>query len=75
MIFAEYQYLKKNYKLYQKTIQKIKLREEDLQKWIDKTESHYRKLSTDHKNEFYEDHYKLFYEATGKLITILGYEK
>lgn len=62
-------------KLILKDYTKIKLREADLLKQEDKTESHYRKHSSSHVDEFSEEHYKLFYETTGNLINVLGYEK
>ena len=72
--FCEIPIPEEELKMILKDYTKTKLREEDLKTQIDKTESHYRKQSSNHKNEFSEDHYKLFNDTTGNLIAILGYE-
>ncbi|MCF8096137.1 MAG: sulfotransferase domain-containing protein [Desulfobacteraceae bacterium] len=54
---------------------KDKMREKDLANRVDITESHYRKTESKHQEVFEADHYKHFYQVTGNLVEILGYEK
>lgn len=54
---------------------KEKMRENDLKKRNDKSESHYRVETSNHKDYFKKQHYDLFYSLTGNLVTTLGYKK
>lgn len=54
---------------------KEKMRKEDLKKREDKSESHYRSKSSKHNDYFKKNHYKHFYDVTGNLIDVLGYER
>lgn len=52
---------------------KSKMRERDLERRSDKSESHYRFKASSHSGEFTEAHYLLFREITGNLLDVLGY--
>ena len=54
---------------------KSKMRERDLQKRVQGSESHYRSKASRHTDAFEQDHYDHFYRSTGDLVEILGYEK
>ena len=53
---------------------KSKLRENDLKKREDQTESHYRREKSTHKTGFTDKHLELFYAINGDLLNVLGYE-
>lgn len=53
--------------------EKDKMRQRDLARRNDKTESHYRFEASSHEREFSEMHYKLFRDITGDLLEVLGY--
>ncbi|NGP75940.1 sulfotransferase domain-containing protein [Balneolaceae bacterium YR4-1] len=54
---------------------KEKMRKKDLKKRKVKSESHYRTKSSNHTMYFKEEHFKHFYNVTGNLIDVLGYER
>jgi len=54
---------------------KEKMRERDLNKRKNSMESHYRKLSSSHKDAFTAEHYDHFYRVTGDLVKCFGYSE
>jgi hypothetical protein len=54
---------------------KEKMREKDLNKRLDNSESHYKKQNSDWREVFTKNHEDLFYQITGNLIDILGYKR
>lgn len=54
---------------------KEEMRKKDLEKRKDKTSSHYREKSSSHASYFKKEHYDHFYEVTGNLVEVLGYER
>lgn len=53
---------------------KDNMRKRDMDKRDNKTESHYRKKSSSHKESFKAEHYEHFYNVTGDLVKFLGYK-
>ncbi len=53
------------------------MREKDIQKrrGVVEETSHYRITSSNYKDIFKPHHYQLFYNLTGDLIDVLGYER
>jgi hypothetical protein len=51
------------------------MREKDLNKRLDNSESHYKKQNSDWREVFTKNHEDLFYQITGNLIDILGYKR
>jgi len=53
---------------------KEKMRENDLKRRTDKSDSHYRVKRSKHSDYFTEEHYNHFYKVTGNLTDVMGYE-
>ncbi len=53
---------------------KDEMRKADLKLRKDKSESHYRMEKTNYASEFLDIHYQMFYNSTGNLIEVLGYD-
>lgn len=51
------------------------MRQWDLARRNQQSDSHYRKEKSSFRKEFSENHLKLFYEINGNLVETLGYEK
>jgi len=54
---------------------KDRMRQKDLHKRKDTSESHYRTKGSHHSDVFTDEHYAMFYESTGNLVEALGYSK
>lgn len=57
------------------TYSKPSMRNRDLANRLDKSESHYRSRESRYQEEFLPEHYELFYNTTGNLVDILGYDR
>jgi hypothetical protein len=53
---------------------KEEMRKRDPRTQADPNGSHYRKSTSDHRGVFTPEHYKLFREVTGNLVSYLGYD-
>ena len=54
---------------------KEEMRKRDMQKRSSDEISHYRKEKSDFREVFEKEHYQLFYNITGDLVEVLGYDK